>query len=157
MPPFDPFTIDPETLAKLPFRFIRDVRVLPCEFSDSIVTLYCYDTAEMAEWRVAQLQEALAAELRFIPVDQKTLDRAIDFHFPENAVTVRNCKFAFECPQRWSELSPTESDRERFCPVCNESVHWFVSGRAAAREGAGKCIAYADEYGEYVGKIEGNF
>lgn len=50
--------------------------------------------------------------------------------------------FAFECPKRWEELTPTEENGVRFCGACQKTVH-YCRDRDDLRLNAnlGNCVA----------------
>jgi uncharacterized protein (TIGR02996 family) len=56
---------------------------------------------------------------------------------------IANClTVAFECPQRWSRLTPMREPKNRFCSACKRTVHYcetLEEARAHAR--GGHCIA----------------
>jgi uncharacterized protein (TIGR02996 family) len=59
-------------------------------------------------------------------------------------VPVENCpvRFAFRCPRKWENLTPTEDPAVRFCGGCQKSVHYcgtLAEARQHAR--AGHCVA----------------
>jgi hypothetical protein len=38
-----------------------------------------------------------------------------------------SCEFAFKCPLRWSQFTPTEQENVRHCSECNRNVHLALS------------------------------
>lgn len=36
---------------------------------------------------------------------------------------LRNCKFKFQCDQRWETMQTTDDENVKFCEKCNETVH----------------------------------
>ena len=43
-------------------------------------------------------------------------------HNYQKDITIRNCKFAFKCEERWAYLQTTEDDNVRFCDSCQQQV-----------------------------------
>lgn len=59
-----------------------------------------------------------------------------------------NCKHAFSnlCPKRWSELTPTDTPRVRFCDACSENVTYCTTPDEFVRLGnSGRCVAVPDQ------------
>jgi uncharacterized protein (TIGR02996 family) len=51
-------------------------------------------------------------------------------------------RFAFECPNRWADLTPTADSKVRFCGQCRKNVHRCESREEAEQHAvAGRCIA----------------
>ena len=51
-------------------------------------------------------------------------------------------EFEFECPKRWSNLTPTDQPQERYCDTCRRSVYYCTTISAArAHAVAGHCVA----------------
>jgi uncharacterized protein (TIGR02996 family) len=51
-------------------------------------------------------------------------------------------EFAFQCPQRWDTLEPTDDPAVRHCEACGDDVHYVYSSREAARlADEGRCVA----------------
>lgn len=52
------------------------------------------------------------------------------------------CQFHFTCPQLWNRLIPTNNDRVRHCPECNQDVYLALTEADMRRHGQqGHCIA----------------
>lgn len=52
------------------------------------------------------------------------------------------CRFAFTCPQQWSQLQPTETDDVRHCAACDRDVHLALTEADLRRHcEQGHCIA----------------
>ncbi|MCA2977514.1 MAG: TIGR02996 domain-containing protein [Myxococcaceae bacterium] len=52
------------------------------------------------------------------------------------------CVFAFTCPMRWEQLTPTPDARVRFCENCSSTVTFFDDlGEARRAAEAGACVA----------------
>ena len=59
-------------------------------------------------------------------------------------VPIENCpvRFAFRCPRKWENLTPTEDPAVRFCHACQKSVHYCGTlGEARRHARAGHCVA----------------
>ena len=57
---------------------------------------------------------------------------------------IRNCRFTFKCPKKWTELAPiVGSDRNiRFCGQCEQNVYRCETDREIALAvKANRCIA----------------
>ncbi len=39
------------------------------------------------------------------------------------SLTIRNCRFAFKCQQKWDDLKDTRDDAVRFCRECQREVY----------------------------------
>lgn len=55
---------------------------------------------------------------------------------------IEKCQFAFECPKKWSSLTPTKNLEVRFCDTCRRNVfycHTISEAREHARNG--ECVA----------------
>lgn len=51
-------------------------------------------------------------------------------------------EFAFECPNAWAKLEPTDQDNVRFCSECKKNVHYCDSiGEARSHAWIGDCVA----------------
>ncbi|MDC2891036.1 hypothetical protein [Psychrosphaera algicola] len=37
---------------------------------------------------------------------------------------IRNCKFEYECPEKWESLVKTEQQNVRYCNICDKGVHF---------------------------------
>ncbi|MDX1486874.1 MAG: hypothetical protein R3268_01640 [Acidiferrobacterales bacterium] len=62
----------------------------------------------------------------------------------EENTTIRNCRFAYRCENRWEDLAPTDSigDSVRYCGECEQSVYLCVTEKQlmrAIREN--RCVA----------------
>jgi uncharacterized protein (TIGR02996 family) len=54
----------------------------------------------------------------------------------------RTLRFAYECPNRWADLTPLPQTNERFCNECQKNVHFCASkDEAEAHAVQGHCIA----------------
>ena len=52
------------------------------------------------------------------------------------------CRFAFTCPQQWSQLQPTGQAHVRHCAACNRDVYLALSEADLRRHSEqGHCIA----------------
>lgn len=68
--------------------------------------------------------------------------------------TIR-CKFEFECPQRWSALTPTSSWGIRFCSSCNSNVYLATSVAAVEQFASeDKCVALVEDAMFRLGRPE---
>lgn len=59
-------------------------------------------------------------------------------------LTIRNCApmFRFQCPELWSELTPTQQVGVRHCAVCDADVYICTSDEETIEHArAGHCIA----------------
>ena len=55
-----------------------------------------------------------------------------------------NCEHAFEieCPMKWADLEPTETNRVRHCHSCDQLVHLCETPQEFVDHGnAGRCVA----------------
>jgi uncharacterized protein (TIGR02996 family) len=80
----------------------------------------------------------LMARLRQLrEVIQEDWWRLLDWPPVELCVT-----FAFECPQRWDTLRPTEDPGVRRCDMCSQNVYYCRNQKEAqARAELGHCVA----------------
>lgn len=71
-----------------------------------------------------------------------TVQRVDLFNCGEQPGTDPVVRFAYECPQMWETLEPTEDAQVRHCPDCKEAVYLeqTVEG-VEARARAGQCVA----------------
>jgi hypothetical protein len=57
-------------------------------------------------------------------------------------ITVENCRFAFRCSMRWTELADLATPDRRFCHKCAKTVYFVTSDEdLQARARAGECVA----------------
>lgn len=56
---------------------------------------------------------------------------------------IANCRFAFECTQRWRDLAPVRGHRDvRYCAACQTAVHLCVTAEEfRERTALGHCVA----------------
>ena len=59
--------------------------------------------------------------------------------------TIKNCEFAFKCPQVWVRLDATDKVDERHCTSCEKLVYLCVDDGSLTRHvEAGNCVAVED-------------
>ena len=57
-------------------------------------------------------------------------------------LSIRNCKFAYRCNQRWENLTITEDNNIRFCHDCEKEVHRCLTDDELVRSvRLNRCIA----------------
>jgi hypothetical protein len=62
-------------------------------------------------------------------------------------------RFAYECPRRWEELTPTADPGVRHCEGCHEAVYACGSRKEAEDHAqAGRCISIAAALAARVGE-----
>ncbi len=59
---------------------------------------------------------------------------------------IKNCpfpfKFAYECPEKWESLEPTDDPKIRYCHVCRHSVRMInTETEYNAAYGKNECVA----------------
>lgn len=103
-----------------------------------------------AHAELLRLQHALEgasdpAALRAGVGRMRELTAAIDLPWRArlSKLPIENCpRFAFQCPKRWSELTPTAVEGERHCGACQRTVHYCATiDEARKRAGEGACVA----------------
>ena len=58
---------------------------------------------------------------------------------------IENCKFLFECPQRWEEMDFTDEEMVRHCQVCRENVYLVTTQPELDHNiSLGLCTAFYD-------------
>lgn len=73
---------------------------------------------------------------------------------------IANCKFAFECPRSWDELTVTDTETIRLCSVCDRDVYLAEDEEAfGLLAAAGKCAALRNdlEFDSVEGEQMGGF
>ena len=76
----------------------------------------------------------------------------------EENLTIRNCVFAFKCTVKWSEITPTDDDKIRFCQDCQKEVHLCEDDDELVKSvRLNRCVAfYRDggmEMGDLIGRV----
>ena len=60
----------------------------------------------------------------------------------DEALTIRNCIFAFKCTAKWDELTPTDDDKINFCEQCQREVYFCEDDEELANAvRLNRCIA----------------
>lgn len=70
---------------------------------------------------------------------------------------LRNCKFKFQCDQRWETMQSTDDENIKFCEKCNETVHlcknpWHLENAIKQN----KCVAILAKNGDKIPRLIGD-
>jgi hypothetical protein len=64
------------------------------------------------------------------------------------SLTIRNCRFAFKCQQKWDDLNDTRDDAVRFCKECQREVYLSLDDESLLENiRLNRCVAIDDSDG----------
>ena len=75
--------------------------------------------------------------------------------------SIKNCEFAFKCPQVWERLDATDRVDERHCASCEKLVYLCVDDLTLSRHvKTGHCVAVEDSTkvgGLVIGQVSSDY
>ena len=150
--------IEESTLQMVPEKIARAFCVLPKAIHANSITLYCPDEAQFLIEHEETIRFALNRMIEWIPIPRCVLELEIDKYFPNSKAEIWNCniRFRFNCPQRWSSLTPTRDPNQRSCSECDRIVYRCDNEHEARWLGKqGKCVALiTSDDSEFLGEVE---
>jgi hypothetical protein len=158
----DAIEIDVRALDLMPESVARENSVLAISVSDYGIRVIV-PAGERNDETIEMLKFILNIPILADTSDRRSIDAAINFHYPAKYAEIDNCKpqFRFKCQNRWYDLRQTEDKNVRYCNECDQNVFLcHTQDEMISRARKSQCVALAKELEEleFMGLIdfEGN-